>query len=105
MDCRASARRPSSAGRCGLALVGVLLVGALGCHHPQTRLQADDDTDREKYQVKTVGDVSTFANAEGVTAAGVGLVVGLDGTGGEAPPGGHRAMLEDTLRKRGVENV
>src|SRR5262249_62347822 len=55
------------------------------------------------------GDVSgakcPVANAEPIARGGVGLVEGLEGTGGPAPPDGYRAMLEDQLRKAGVKNV
>ena len=39
------------------------------------------------------------------SVAGVGLVTGLEDTGGGVPPGPERSALEDYLRKRGVENI
>ena len=69
------------------------------------RLQVEDETDRDRYGVKTVGDWTTVGNADGVSLAGVGLVTGLAGTGGESPSDGFRAMLEDDLRKKRVRNV
>lgn len=88
-----------------LGLLALGLLTACGCaHQQQTRLQADDDTDRDKYEVKTVGDVTTVGNADPVIVAGIGLVTGLDGTGGDMPPGRYRSTMEELLRKRGVEN-
>jgi hypothetical protein len=85
-------------------LLGVLLLAIAGCHHPETRLQAEEEPDRNKEKekevdVRTIGDVSSYDNASPIAVSGVGLVVGLDGTGGGAPPGGYRSMLEDQLRK------
>lgn len=83
----------------------VLLMGPAGCMHQQTRLQSAEETERERYGLKTVGDITSVGNADPVSLAGVGLVVGLDGTGGDAPPDGYRSMLEDHLKKQGVKNV
>jgi hypothetical protein len=89
-----------------LLLAGLLAVG--GCHHPQTRGQSEDD-EREKaeakYEVRTIGDVTTVGNADPLAVGGVGLVVGLEGTGGDSPPSGYRSMLENELKKEGVPNV
>jgi hypothetical protein len=80
-----------------------------GCAHRQTRLQAEDEADRAKEakeaEIKTIGDDVSFANADPVPVSGIGLVVGLEGTGGGAPPGTLRHRLEDQLRKRGIEDV
>ena len=87
-------------------LFGVLLCGLLGCAHQQTRLQAEDEHERDKAsEVRTIGDVTSVANADSIPVSSIGLVVGLDGTGGGAPPGPYRQRLEDQLRKRGLENV
>jgi hypothetical protein len=87
-------------------LFGALVGGLLGCAHPQTRLQSADDSDRDKEgEVKTIGDVSAVANADPIPVSGIGLVVGLDGTGSAAPSGPYRQRLEDQLRKRRIENV
>src|SRR5207245_2350909 len=40
-----------------------------------------------------------------VPLGGVGLVVGLEGTGGDCPSDNYRAMLEGELQKQGVHNV
>lgn len=86
-------------------LAGVLLA-LVGCAHPQTRLQSAEEAERDPLaDVKTIGDVTSVANAEPVVVGGVGLVVGLNGTGGGAPPGNYRSILEADLKKNGVENI
>jgi hypothetical protein len=84
----------------GLTLAVVAgLVAMGGCVGRQVRSQSGEDVEPEKYDVKTVGDVTEFGNVEPVVVAGVGLVVNLEGTGGSAPPGSERTLLEDSLRK------
>jgi hypothetical protein len=102
------ARLPRPAAWAPAGLFGALLLLPLGCAHaPETsRLQAADETEHDRYGVKTVGDVSVVGNAQPVRLGGVGLVVGLEGTGGDVPHGDpYRAMLEDQLRKQKVEHV
>ena len=64
--------------------LGVLLATLLGCTRPQARGQREEESDRERYPVKLVGDVTTFSNADPIPVHGVGLVEDLDGTGGPA---------------------
>jgi hypothetical protein len=90
-------------------VLGLLLLGLVGCLHQHTRLQSDDDDrerEREKEpEVKTVGDITDVANAQPIPVSGVGLVYGLDGTGSKARPGYFRTMLENQLLKQKVEHV
>jgi hypothetical protein len=92
-------------------LVSVVCAAMTGCLNTPglPRLQSGDDSERDqdlRAEVKTVGDVSSFANTEPIAVSGVGLVVGLEGTGGSAPPGGFRALLEEQLKKKlKVDNV
>ena len=81
------------------------VVGLSGCLQPEkARLQSGED--KERSATRTVGDVTSFANANSIQVCGVGLVVGLDGTGGGMPvPGGYRDMIENDLRKQGVEST
>jgi hypothetical protein len=79
------------------------LVGLLGCTSLQTRLQSEDET--ERYAVETIGDLTLVGNAAPTPVGGVGLVVGLEGTGGDCPPDSYRAMLEDALVKSGARKV
>jgi hypothetical protein len=93
-------RLPSSPRR-RLGWAGAVLLALFGCAHQakQARLQSEDDPD--KYEVKTVRDWVMFDNTEPIAVAGVSLVTGLADTGGEAPPGDHRTMLENQLKKKG----
>jgi hypothetical protein len=89
---------------------GVLLAGAVllfGCTHQQTRLQSDDEPDRDtkEVEVKTIGDISQVDGVFDIPVVGVGLVLGLEGTGGGVPPGNERTSLEDVLKKKGVTNI
>jgi hypothetical protein len=87
-------------------IVGAALLAAVGCFTQQTGLLAPSDKDHPKEpEVKTIGDMTSVANANPVPVSGVGLVVGLEGTGGSAPPGGYRNLLEQELHKQGVERV
>jgi hypothetical protein len=91
----------------GLGVLGALAGAVVGCaHQPQTRLQAEDEKGRDKApEVKTVGDVTEVSNAMPTQVSGVGLVVGLQGTGGGTPPGLYHTMLAKELRKKGVDHV
>jgi hypothetical protein len=81
------------------------LLGLVGCSHQQTRLQSAEETERERYGVKTVGDVCIVGNADPTPVVGVGLVQGLEGTGGDCPPCDYRTRLESQLQKEGVRDV
>jgi hypothetical protein len=81
-------------------------IGVPGCLHPMTRFQKEDDSpDNKDPEVKTIGDVTEVANASSIVVSGVGLVTGLEGTGGGTPPGIYRTMLEKELARLKVENV
>ena len=83
-----------------------LLLGLLGCVSPPTRMPRANEPERDKEpKVKTIGDITTFANADPIPVSGVGLVTDLEGTGGDAPPGDYRKLLESQLLKAGAENV
>jgi hypothetical protein len=98
-----------TAGRLALVLaVPCLFCLALGCISPQTaRLQVaeDDDNEPDIKSVETIGAVTTVANASPVAISGVGLVTGLEGTGGSPPPCYFRSLLEQDLRKHQVKNI
>jgi flagellar basal body P-ring protein FlgI len=83
----------------------ITMAGLLGCLHPQARLQKEDDGREKEVEVKTIGDVTEVDNAAPTVVSGVGLVTGLDGTGGGAPPGMYKTLLETELRKSKVEHV
>jgi flagellar basal body P-ring protein FlgI len=88
----------------GVLGAGLLtLVALLGCTSLQTRLQSDDDT--ERYAIETLRDKVTVGNAMPIPVGGIGLVVGLEGTGGDCPPDSWREILENELRKEGVQDI
>jgi hypothetical protein len=87
-------------------VLAAILLGLAGCALPQTRGQAEDETDRDKEpDVKTVGGVTEVANVDPIPVSGVGLIVGLEGTGGGTPPGSWRELLEKDLKKHGIDNT
>jgi flagellar basal body P-ring protein FlgI len=87
-------------------VAALLLLALAGCTHTNlSRGQAQEETDRDRYEVKTIGDVTAVGNPEPVALGGVGLVTGLEGTGGDTPDDGYRAVLEKDLRKRRVKNI
>lgn len=65
----------------------------------------DDDFDDElttRVEVPMVGDYTTFTGLHRVVLEGVGLVVGLNGTGGDPPPSTYREALVDDMRRRNI---
>jgi flagellar basal body P-ring protein FlgI len=89
-----------------LVLVPMLIV--LGCSTDQFRLQSDDeDKDKAKDQpaeVKSIGTVTTLWGAEPIRVMGVGVIHGLQGTGGEPMPSEYRRQVMHDLQSRGVED-
>ena len=73
---------------------------------------SDDDTpnnDRSKrfatkVDTPLIGDYTNFAGLEPVVLEGVGLVVGLNGTGGDPAPSAFRTALMEDLKKNGLPN-
>ena len=66
---------------------------------------AEEETERDRYGVRTLGEFCTVGNADPLPLGGIGLVVGLDGTGAAPTSDANRTMLEDDLRKQGVRNI
>jgi hypothetical protein len=81
------------------------LAGLAGCSQTQVRSQKEEETEKERYLVKTVGEVCTFGNAEPVPVSGVGLVEGLEGTGSPAPAGDMRQIVENELKRAKIPNI
>ena len=72
-----------------------------------------DDTDESQDRAKRfatkidtplIGDYTNFAGLEPVVLEGVGLVVGLNGTGGDPAPSAFRTKLMEDLKKNGLPN-
>lgn len=86
-------------------LLAAAIGSANGCLDSKiSRAKVDAEPQKPAEQI-TVGDLSTVGNAQPIPVSGVGLVVGLAGNGGSAPPGIYRDMLEDYLKKKDFENV
>src|SRR5438128_2240690 len=82
-------------------LLPLLGLGMLGCLNAKARLQSGEDGEAKEQEVRTIGDITSVAY-ERTEVMGVGLVVGLNGTGGGAPPASaYRDMLENYLKKKG----
>ena len=83
------------------------LLGLIGCVNlpQQARLQSGEESEVDRYGLQTVGDVTTVGNADSLPLGGVGLVVGLEGTGGEPANDNYRTMLEEELTKEGVKDI
>jgi hypothetical protein len=91
-----------------VAVCAILVLAAAGClQTQQARLPSAEEAERDKDldEVKLIRDVATVGNLGDMQVSGVGLVIGLDKTGGGSPPSLWRNMLEEDLRKKGVENV
>jgi hypothetical protein len=83
-----------------------LVLAPAGCaQDKEARLQADDEAEHIKYNVKTVGDMTEYATVEPVPVYGVALVTGLNGTGGTPPLGEYTRMLRDQLKTQDVKDV
>jgi hypothetical protein len=88
-------------------MLAALLAGLVGCSHAQPRAQAPDEPDpveQDMKAMKTIGDFTVVGDPNAIQVSGVGLVSGLDGTGG-SPPGEYRQMLEIQLQKQGARNT
>ena len=68
--------------------------------------EADEEAKRFATKIATplIGDLTSFAGLEAVTLEGVGLVVGLIGTGGDPAPSAFRTALMEDLKKNGLAN-
>lgn len=63
----------------------------------------DDDEFKTKAKSELIGKYTTISGLNMITLEGVGLVVGLNGTGGDPPPSVYRTQLLDDMRKRKVK--
>jgi hypothetical protein len=83
------------------ACAAALLLGLSGCVTPEVfRPQQAEETERDRYGVKSLGSLCDVGNVEPTPVGGVGLVMGLDGTGGDSPHDENRTALEKYLRQR-----
>jgi hypothetical protein len=69
----------------------------------------DDDEEEDEFEtsidIPMVGEYVTFSGLNRVVLEGVGLVHGLNGTGGNPPPSPYRDLLMDDMRRRNVKDA
>lgn len=91
-------------------LVLTTLLCAMGCQNTLLRSQSPDkepvraDAFKSKIDTNLLGDYMSVHGSAPVVLQGVGLVTGLDGTGGDPPPSVSRTELRDEMKRRGVKN-
>jgi hypothetical protein len=89
-----------------LGLVGSAVLAVVGCTASGlTRAVSREEVERPAYDVATIGDKTIVGNAQPVRLGGVGLVEGLDGTGGDCRHDEYRAMLIDDLKRAKVTDI
>src|SRR5579872_6585238 len=93
--------------RLAFGVAATLLLAVLGCVHPRSRGQAEEDAEEKKdLDIRIVRDVTSVGNVGPLPISGVGLVTGLNGTGGSPPAGNDfRKLLETDLLKKRVPKV
>ena len=73
-----------------------------------SKADIDEEEADKKYETKVdtpmIGDYTTFSGLQPVVLEGVGLVVGLNGTGGDPAPSFYRTEMMNELKRRGVPN-
>lgn len=89
-------------------LFGLSVAGAFTFASAASKADKDEESTEKKYETKVdtpmIGDYTTFSGLQPVTIEGVGLVVGLNGTGGDPAPSFYRTELMNELKRRGVPN-
>lgn len=91
-------------------LFGITVTSSLTYLAASTPPRGDDDeeTTDKRYETKIetplIGDYTTFSGLQPVVLEGVGLVVGLNGTGGDPAPSPYRTELMNEMKRRGVPN-
>lgn len=77
------------------------LAGTVGClpRQPDSDPRAQAEYDPEKELTATVGGKTVMGNTEPIAVSGVGLVLGLKGTGSSPPPDGWRETLEKQIKR------
>lgn len=74
---------------------------------PFARAQSPEDADDSlttTVETPLIGEHTTIAGLNLVPLEGVGLVVGLDGTGSDPPPSRFRETILNEMKRRGVKN-
>ncbi len=89
-------------------LFGLSVTGAFTYLSAASKADKDEESTEKKYETKVdtpmIGDYTTFSGLQPVVIEGVGLVVGLNGTGGDPAPSFYRTELMNEMKRRGVPN-
>jgi flagellar basal body P-ring protein FlgI len=89
-------------------LFGLSVSGAFTYLSASSKADKDEESTEKKYETKVdtpmIGDYTTFSGLQPVVIEGVGLVVGLNGTGGDPAPSFYRTELMNEMKRRGVPN-
>lgn len=90
-------------------LIFSLFLAASGCQSMKMRSQSpepDEFDDEFETTVNTpfIGDYTTIAGLNLVTLEGVGLVTGLDNTGGDPPVSLYRTKIYNDMKRRSIKN-
>ena len=92
----------------GWSLLFCAAIGAslsdLGAASKPSAKNSDEDQYETKIETPLIGDYTTFSGLQPLVLEGVGLVVGLNGTGGDPAPSFYRTQLMEDLKRRGVPN-
>src|SRR4051812_34677120 len=91
-------RREVMRNRVGVALLGISTLALIGASAPWKKGDKPPKVD------ETIADITDIFSHSDLRLEGVGLVVGLDNTGRDAPPSWYREHLIDEMQKAGVEN-
>ncbi len=88
------------------AICGLLLLSGCSPLLKNGRAQSPEGDDDEFSNSTTlVGDVAVAYGPGAIPVEGVGLVVGLPGTGEDPAPTIFRSMMEEDMRKRNIKDV
>jgi len=76
----------------------------LGCSTPALRSQSPEGAEELDNPVRLIGDLAVPYGLHPVKSEGIGLVVGLPGSGSDPAPSPQRAALIQAMQRRGVTN-
>ena len=95
---------------CWMLILALLAIVSPGCStwddlivRSQSPDKATVEDNAEEPRTKLVGHMAVPYNMKPVRVEAVGLVVGLDGTGGDPPPSPQRAVLLSEMQTRQVD--
>ncbi|MCA9048363.1 MAG: flagellar basal body P-ring protein FlgI [Planctomycetaceae bacterium] len=89
----------------GASAIGTKFADLVGSNEPKRFIQKEEDNDfSDRIETPLLGDYISVTGNTLVVLRGVGLVTGLDGTGGDPPPSHLRKELMDEMVRRNIRN-